>query len=66
MCLPKILFPVFVFAFIFSLRQIFTLLAASISHLLTAAMKFSRFSISNEIRLLCFLSLALALSLVST
>ena len=30
MCLPKILFPVFMFAFIFSLPLIFTLLAASI------------------------------------
>ena len=39
-------------------------LAASISHFLTAAMKFSCFS-SNEIRLLCFQSLALALPLVS-
>ena len=39
MCLSKILFPVFLFAFIFSLSLIFTLLAASISHLLTAAMK---------------------------
>ena len=29
MCLPKILFPVFMFAFIFSLPLIFTLLAAS-------------------------------------
>ena len=36
-----------------SLPLIFTLLAASISHFLTAAMKFSRFS-SNEILLLCF------------
>ena len=37
--------------FYFSLPLIFTLLAASISHFLTAAMKFSCFS-SNEIRLL--------------
>ena len=36
--------------FYFSLPLIFTLLAASISHFLTAAMKFSCFS-SNEIRL---------------
>ena len=42
------------------------LLAGSrISHFLTAAMKFSCFS-SNEIPLLCFQSLALALSLLST
>ena len=45
------------FAFIFSrLSVIFTLLAASISHFLTAAMKFPCVS-SNEIRLLCFESL---------
>ena len=58
MCLPEILFPVFMF--FFSLPLNFTLLAASISHFLTAAMKFSCFS-SIEIRLLCFQSLALAL-----
>ena len=46
--------------FFFSLPLNFTLLAASISHFLTAAMKFSCFS-SIEIRLLCFQSLALAL-----
>ena len=53
----------------FSLPLIFTLVAASISHFLTAAIKFSGYS-SNEIGLLClfvfFLSLALALSLLST
>ena len=38
---------------VFSLPLIFTLLAASISRFLTAAMKFSCLS-SNEIRLLCF------------
>ena len=38
---------------IFSLPLILTLLAASISHFLTAAMKFSCFS-SHEIRRLCF------------
>ena len=43
-----------------------SLLSATISHLLTVTMKFSGFSNSNEIRLLCFQSLALALSLVST
>ena len=48
MCLPKILFPVFIFAFIFSLPLIFTLLAVSISYFLTAAMKVSSFS-SSEI-----------------
>ena len=65
MCLPKILLPVFMFAFLVSLPLIFTLLAASVSHFLTAAMKFSCFS-SKEIRLLCFQSLALVLSLLST
>ena len=42
MCLPKILFPVFMFAFIFSLPLIFTLLVAPCWPLafLTAAMKF--------------------------
>ena len=51
MCLTKILFPVSMFAFIFSLPGADFHLAASISHFLTAAMKFSCFS-SNEIRLL--------------
>ena len=48
----------------FSLPLIFTL-AASNSHFLTVAIKFSPYS-SNKIGLLCFLSLALALSLLST
>ena len=65
MYLPKILFPVFMFTFVFSLPLIFTLLAASISHFLTSAMKFSCFP-SNDIFFLCFQSLALALSLLST
>ena len=47
--------------FIFSLPLIFTLQAANISHLLTATMKFSCYS-SDEIHLLCFQSLTLALS----
>ena len=48
----------------FSLALIFTLVADSISHLLTAALKFSCYS-SNEIGLLCFfLSLALAFSVI--
>ena len=47
-----------------TLQLISTLLAASISHFPTASMKFSCFS-SNEIRLLCFQSLALVLSLLS-
>ena len=50
---------VFLFAFFFSLLLIFTLVAASISHSLTAPIKFSCFS-SNENGFLC-LSLALAL-----
>ena len=47
---------------IFSLPPIFYLVAASISHFLTAAIKLSCYS-SNEIDLICFLSLALVLSL---
>ena len=46
--LTKILFPVFMFAFIFSLPLYY--LAANNSHFLTAAMKFLCFS-SNKIRL---------------
>ena len=49
----------------FSLPLIFTLVNATISHFLTAAIKFSRFS-SKEIGLRCFLFLALALSQLST
>ena len=45
----------------FSLPLIFTLRAANISHFLTATMKFSCYS-SDEIHLLCFQSLTLALS----
>ena len=41
------------FAFFFSLPLFFTLVAASISRFLTAALKFSCYS-SNEIGLLCF------------
>ena len=55
MYLPKILFPVFMFCFYF-FTSAHVHLAASISHFLTAAMKFLCFS-SNEIRLLCFHSL---------
>ena len=44
---------------------IFTSVAANISHFLTTAIKFSGFS-SNKIGLPCFLSLALALSLLFT
>ena len=49
----------------FSLPLIFTLVAASNSHFLTAAITFSPYS-SNKIGLLCFLSLALALSSLCT
>ena len=49
MCLPKILFPVFMFGYIFFTAAHFHL-AANISHFFTAAMKFSCCS-SNEIRL---------------
>ena len=44
---------------------LFYLGAVRISHFLTAVIKFSCYSY-NEIGLLCFLSLALALSLLST
>ena len=50
-----------IYWFLFSLPLIFTLQAASISHFLTATMKFSCFS-SDEIHLLCFQSLTLVLS----
>ena len=55
----------FLFTSFSSLPLIFTLVAASISHFLIAAIKFACYS-SSEIGLLCFLSLALALSLLST
>ena len=56
----------YVFLFtLFSLPLKFTLVAASISHFLTIAIKLSCYS-TNEIGVLCFLSLALALSLLST
>ena len=48
MCFPKILFPLFMLGFIFSLPLVFTLLAASISHFFTAAMKFSCFFFSPK------------------
>ena len=47
----------------FSLPLIFTLVAAGISHFLTPTTKFSCFS-SKKICLLCFSSLALALSVI--
>ena len=50
---PNFVACVFLFDLLFALPLIFALLAASISHFLTAAMKFSCFS-SQEIRLLCF------------
>ena len=53
-------FLFFFFSFFYLLSLIFTLLATSISHFLTPATKFSCFS-SNEIRLLCFSSVAVAL-----
>ena len=56
----KFFLLVFLFAFFYSLLLIFNLLTANISHFLTANF---RFFTSNEIRLLCFLSNALALSL---
>ena len=50
MCLQKILFPVFMFAFIFSLLLIFTWPLTFLINYRTAAMEVSIFS-SNEIRL---------------
>ena len=47
----------------FSLPLVFTLVPASVSHFLSAAIRVSCLS-SNEISLLCFSSLALALSLL--
>ena len=52
MCLSKLLFPVFLFAFIFSLPLIFTLLGSHFSFG-TAAMKFSCFS-SKESKFVSF------------
>ena len=52
----------FVF-FSLPLMTIFTSVAASISHFLTASIKISYFPTPNEIGLLCFLSLSLAFSL---
>ena len=49
--------------FFFSLSLIFTLVATSISHFLTAATKFLCCSFDKK-RLLCFFSLALALFLI--
>ena len=54
-----LLFLYLIYRFIFSLPLIFTLQAASISHFLSATMKFSCF---HEIHLLCFQSLTLVLS----
>ena len=56
-----LLFLYLMHRFIFSLPLIFTLQAASISHFLSATMKFSGFS-PDEIHLLCFQSLTLVLS----
>ena len=62
--LTKNFVALFLFAFIFSLPLIFTLLASCISHFLTTATRFSCFS-SNEIGPLYFQSVAVALSLLS-
>ena len=51
--------------FYFSLPLIFTLLASSISHCLTAALNFHVFLPTKFVRF-CFPYLALALSLLST
>ena len=49
MCLPNILSPVFMFAFIFHFRSLSPLLAASISHFLTNALNFHVFLPTNSI-----------------
>ena len=48
MCLPNILSPVIMFAFNFSLPLIFTVLVASVSHCLTAALNFMFFFLQNS------------------
>ena len=48
MCLPKILFREFMFASVFSMPLIFTLLANSISHFLTASINFSCFNFFQQ------------------
>ena len=70
--MPKILFPVFMFAFIFSLQLIFPLLAARISHFLTAPplwnfhvflpAKFVSFDLNHSLELFLCLSLFLHVS----
>ena len=59
-CLLAKNFITYVPVHFYFLKLIWTLLASSISHFLTAAVKFSCFS-SNEVLLLCFQSLAQAL-----
>ena len=66
MCFPKILFPLFMLAFIFSLPLIFTLLAASISHFFTAAMKFSCFFSQRNSSPLSSITRTSSFSLLST
>ena len=64
MCLPNILFPVFVFAFIFHCCSFSPFLATSISYFLTTAlnfhvflpMKFVSFVFNNSLQLFLFLS----------
>ena len=48
MCLSKILFREFMFASVFSMPLIFTLLANSISHFLTASINFSCFNFFQQ------------------
>ena len=59
-CLLAKNFITYVRVHFYFFKLIFTFLASSISHFLTAAVKFSCFS-SNEVLLLCFQSLAQAL-----
>ena len=59
----KMLLVVFLFFFFFSLPLIFTLLATSISHFLTAGMTFSRCSYNKILLLFLYLSLQISIAL---
>ena len=65
MCLPNILFPVFMVTLIFHCHSFSPLLVASISHLLTAASNFHVF-LPTKFLSFWFQSPALALSLLFT
>ena len=65
-CLPNIFFPCLHVRFYFSLPLIFTLLAASISHFLTAALNSHVFLSTKNVSFVFNNSLQLFLSLLST